>query len=92
MSVSSRAVFVSLFAMFKGRSGMFFRFFVLARLVVMRGLVMMMRGCVVVGGGLVMMLTRRVLRGLRHMCSSMGLNSFLKPMRSRHSLTSATEL
>jgi hypothetical protein len=51
-----------LFAMFKGRSGMLFRFFVLAHLVVMRGLVMMMPGCVVVGGGLVMMLTRRMLR------------------------------
>jgi hypothetical protein len=35
---------VRLFAMFKGRSGMLFRFFVLAHLVVMRGLVMMMPG------------------------------------------------
>jgi len=40
----------------------------------MRGLVTMMHGCVVVGGGLVMMLTRWMLRGVRHICYSMGIN------------------
>jgi hypothetical protein len=80
---------VRLFAMFKGRSGMLLRFFVLAHLVVMRGLVMMMHGRVVVGGGLVMMLARRM---LRHYMVLHGMNGFLKPMRSGYSLTSAIEL
>ena len=66
MRVSSRAVLVRVVAMFKRRSCMLLRFFVLAHLVVMLGLVMMMRGGMVVRGGEVMMFARRMLRLLRH--------------------------
>ena len=50
LRVSGRTMLVRLLTMFKGRRGMLLRFFVLAHLVVVRGLVMMMHGCVVVSG------------------------------------------
>lgn len=85
--MSGRAVLVRLFAVFKGRSGMLLRFFMLAYLVVMRGLVMVMHGGVVVGGCMVMMLTRLMLRLVRHICSSMGIERFVKPKRSGSSFS-----
>jgi hypothetical protein len=62
MTVSSRGVFVSEFAMFMSRGCVFLRLFVLAKVVVMGRLMMMMRGGVVVSGRLMVMLTRRMLR------------------------------
>ena len=56
-------MFVGNLAMFKSRSGVFLRLFVLAKIVVMGRLMMMMcGGGVMVSGRLVMMLTRRMLR------------------------------
>jgi hypothetical protein len=50
MSVGRRGMFVSKFAMFLSRSCVLLGFFVLAKRVVMLGLMMMMRGGVVVSG------------------------------------------
>jgi hypothetical protein len=67
MSVSAHAVFVSLLAMFAGRSCVLLGLFLLAHRVVLLGLMMMMCGSVVVRGGEVMVFTRRMmLRLLRH--------------------------
>lgn len=76
LRVSGRAVLVRLLAMLEGRSGMLLRFFDFADLEVMRGLVMVMHGRVVVAGGMVMMLARRMLRGVRHIYGPpLGLNA-----------------
>ena len=56
--MSSRAVFVGLLAMFVGRNCVLLGFFVLAHRVVMLGLMMMMRGGMVVRGGEVVVFTR----------------------------------
>jgi hypothetical protein len=66
MFASGRGVLVSLLAMFMSRFGVIFRVFVLAKVMMMRGLMMMMRGGVVMRGGLMMMLTGWMLRGLCH--------------------------
>jgi hypothetical protein len=50
MSVGRRGMFVSKFAMFLSRSCVLLGFFVLAERVVMLGLMMMMRGGVVMSG------------------------------------------
>jgi hypothetical protein len=63
-SVSRPGVFVSKLAMLMSLSCVVLGFVVLAACVVMFGLVMMMRGRVVVSGRLMMMLTRWVLRHL----------------------------
>jgi hypothetical protein len=52
--------------MFVSRFGVLLRLFVLAKIMMMGGLMMMMRGRVVTSGGLMMMLTGRMLRGLCH--------------------------
>jgi hypothetical protein len=54
-------MFVSKLAMFVSRGCVLLGFFVLAERMVMLGLMMMMRGGVVVSGRQVMMLTRRML-------------------------------
>src|SRR5260370_17477118 len=66
MRVGRRSMFVSELAMFVSRSCVLLGFFVFAESVVMLGLMMMMRGGVVVSGRLVMMLTGWMLRWLRH--------------------------
>jgi hypothetical protein len=53
-------------AMFLGRGGVILRVFVLAHLVMMRGLMMVMRGGVVVSGGGVMVLARRMFGRFGH--------------------------
>jgi hypothetical protein len=55
-------MFVGKLAMVKSRSCMLLRLFVLAPFVMMGRLMVMMRGGVVVRGGDVVMLTRRMLR------------------------------
>ena len=55
-------MFMGKLAMFKSRSGVLLRLFVLAKIVVMGRLMMMMCGGVMVSGRLVMMLARRMLR------------------------------
>jgi hypothetical protein len=60
---------VSLLAMFVSCVGVLLRLFVFAEIMMMGGLVMMMRRCVVLCGCLVMVLTGRMLRGLYH-CAS----------------------
>jgi hypothetical protein len=62
MSVGSGGMSVSELAMFVSRSCVLLGFFVFAQRVVMLGLMVMMRSRVVVGGRLMMMLARRVLR------------------------------
>ena len=57
---------VSLLAMFMSCVGVLLRLFVFAEIMMMGGLVMMMRRCVVLSGSLVMVLTGRMLRGLCH--------------------------
>ena len=52
MFVGGRGVLVSLLAMFVSRFGVLLRVFVLAEVMVMGGLMMMMRGSVVMSGGL----------------------------------------
>ena len=66
MTVGSRGMFVGKLAMSESRSCVLLRLFVLAEFVMMGRLMVMMRGGVVVSGSLVMMLTRRMLRGLCH--------------------------
>jgi hypothetical protein len=60
MTLCGRAVFVSVLAMFVGRSCVLLGFFVLAHRVVMLGLMVVMRGSMVMRGGQVMVLTRRM--------------------------------
>jgi hypothetical protein len=62
MTVGGRGMFVGKLAMVKSRSCMLLRLFVLAPFVMMGRLMVMMRGGVVVRGGDVVMLTRRMLR------------------------------
>jgi hypothetical protein len=62
MTVGSRGMFVGKLAMFVRRSRMLLRVFVLAEFVMVGRLMVMMRGSVVVSGGVVVMLTRRMLR------------------------------
>jgi hypothetical protein len=62
MSVGSRSMFVSEFAMFVSRSCVLLGFVVLADGVMVLGLMMMMRSGMMVSGCQVMMLTRRMLR------------------------------
>jgi hypothetical protein len=57
---------VPLLAMFMSYVGVLFRLFVFAEIMMMGGLVMMVRRCVVMSGSLVMMLTGRMLWGLCH--------------------------
>jgi hypothetical protein len=57
---------VSLLAMFVSYVGVLLRLFVFAEIMMMGGLVMMMRRCVVLSGSLVMVLTGRMLWGLCH--------------------------
>jgi hypothetical protein len=61
MAVCRRAVLVALLAMFVGGSRVLFGLFVLAQIVMMGGLMMMVRGGVVVSGSLMVMLARRML-------------------------------
>jgi hypothetical protein len=60
--------------MFVGRSCVLLGFFVLAHRVVMLGLMVVMRGSMVMRGGQVMVLTRRMVRLLRHWDMSPGLD------------------
>jgi hypothetical protein len=62
MFVGSRGMFVGKLAMFESSSGVLLCLFVLAEIVMMGRLMVVMRGGVVVNGGLVVMLTRRMLR------------------------------
>jgi hypothetical protein len=66
MFVRGRCVLMSLLAMFVGRVGVILCIFVLAKFMMIGGLMMMMMGCgVMMSGGLMMMLTGRML-GLCH--------------------------
>ena len=60
--VGGRGVLVSLLAMFVSCVGVLLRLFVFAEIMMMGGLVMMMRRCMVLRGSLVMVLTGRMLR------------------------------
>ena len=60
--VRSHGMFVGKLAMFESSSGVLLCLFVLAEIVMMGRLMVMMRGGVVVSGGQVVMLTRRMLR------------------------------
>jgi hypothetical protein len=62
MTVGGRGVFVGSFTMFESRSRVLFSLFVLPNSVVMPRLMMMMRGGVVVGGRLMVMLACWMLR------------------------------
>ena len=64
--VGGRGVLVSLLAMFESCVGVFLRLLVFAQIMMMGGLVMMMRRCVVLSGSLVVVLTGRMHRGLCH--------------------------
>ena len=64
--VSGRRVLVGEIAMFLGRGGVLFRLVMVAVLMMMRGLVMMVRSGMVVSGGGVVMLARRMLGGFCH--------------------------
>jgi hypothetical protein len=64
--VGSRGVFVGGLAVFVSRSRMLLGLFVFAKTVMMFRLMVVMCGGVVVSGGLVVMLTRRMLRLLCH--------------------------
>jgi hypothetical protein len=71
-------MFVGKLAMFKSRSCVLLRLFVLAEIVMMGRLKVMMRGSVVVSGRLKVVLTCRMLRCLCHLrCSSLRVNSRL---------------
>ena len=70
MFVGGRAVLVSLLAVLVSHFGVFLRLFVLAKIVMMGGLMMMVGGRVVMSGCLMMMLTGRMLWGLCHAYSS----------------------
>jgi uncharacterized membrane protein YedE/YeeE len=60
-------VLVGEIAMFLGGRGVLLRLVMVAVLVMMRGLMVMVRGSVVVRGGGMVMLARRMLRGLGHL-------------------------
>jgi hypothetical protein len=60
MFAGGRGVLVSLLAMFVSRFGVLFRLFVLAKIVMMGGLVMMMGSSMMMRGGLMMMLASRM--------------------------------
>ena len=60
MIVGGGRIFVSEFAMFMSRGCMLLGLVVLAEIVVMGRLMMMVRSSVMVSGGLVVMLTRRM--------------------------------
>ena len=62
MTVGSRGMFVGKLAMVESRGCVRLRLFVLAEFVMMGRLMVMMRGGMVVSGGVVVMLTRRMLR------------------------------
>ena len=66
MFVGGRAVLVPVLAVLVCRFGVLFRLFVLAKIVMMGGLMMMVGGGVVMSRGLMMMLAGRMLRGLCH--------------------------
>jgi len=66
MFVGRRRVLVCLLAMFLSRFGVLFRLFVLTKIMMMGGLMMMVGGRMVMSGCLMMMLTGRMLRGLCH--------------------------
>ncbi len=66
MFVGGRAVLVPVLAVLVSRFGVFLRLLVLAKIVMMRGLMMMVGGGVVMSRGLMMMLTGRMLGGLCH--------------------------
>jgi hypothetical protein len=66
MFVGSGRVLVCLLAMFVSRFGVLFRLFMLAKIMMMGGLMMMMGGRVVMSGCLMMMLAGRMLWGLCH--------------------------
>jgi hypothetical protein len=66
MFVGSFRMFVSRFAMFVSSLGMLLRFFVLAKIVMMCGLMMMVGRGVMIRGGLMMMLAGWMLRRLCH--------------------------
>lgn len=73
-------MFVRTLAMFVSRGRVFLRFFVLTGLVMMSRLVMMMCGCVVVTCGLVMVVTRGMLRRLCHLWPSFHLLNNRNPL------------
>lgn len=62
MTVGGRGVFVAGLAMFESRGCVLLGVFVLAKIVMMRRLMVMMRGGVVVSGRLMVMLASRMLR------------------------------
>jgi uncharacterized membrane protein YedE/YeeE len=64
--VGRRRVLMGELAMLFGRGGVLLRLFVFSELVKMGCLMMVMRGGVVVRGGGVVMLARRMLRRFRH--------------------------
>jgi hypothetical protein len=66
MFVGGRAVLVTVLAVLVSHFGVFLRLFVLAKIVMMGGLMMMVGGSVVVSRGLMMMLTGWMLGGLCH--------------------------
>jgi hypothetical protein len=66
MFVSGRRMFVPGPAVLVSSLSMLLRLLVLAKIVVVGGLVMMMSGSVVISGGLMMVLTGRMLGGLCH--------------------------
>jgi len=70
MFVGGRRVLVRLLAMFVSRFGVLFRLFVLAKIMMMGGLMMTVGGRVVMSGCLMMMLTGRMLWGLCHGANS----------------------
>jgi hypothetical protein len=72
MFLGSGRVRVCLLAMFVSRFGVPFRLFMLAKIMMMGGLMMMVGGRVVMSGCLMMMLASRMLWGLCHgvFCSS----------------------
>ena len=70
MFVGGCRVLVCLLAVFVSRFGVLFRLFVLAKIMMMGGLMMMVGGRVVMSSCLMMMLTGRMLWGLCHGVSS----------------------
>jgi hypothetical protein len=70
MGVRTARIFVSLFAMLLSRSRVVLGIFMLPARMVMFGLMMMVRCCVVMSGGIVMMLLRGMLRRFCHLLGS----------------------
>jgi hypothetical protein len=66
MFVRRCRMFVPCFAVLVSSLGMPFRLIFLAKFVMMSGLMMMMRGCVMISGGLVTMLNGGMLRRFCH--------------------------